>query len=369
MADRKFPTRFRRLIQRPGVENYLLVMLISFGLTVSITRLFLYLADYPQLGSSVLHIAHVLWGGLLLFIAALVLLVFANRWISWIAAALTGMGIGLFIDEVGKFITQSNDYFFPYAAPIIYGFFLICTLLYLETRRKARRHTRKELSVALDLVRDVVDHDLDWRERQKIVDSLQYVIERDEYPETTRLAKELLEFVMSEEVYVVATPEEKLRRYKAKMGSIEINPRFRTSLRIFIEISLALLGFISLLSTVYLLFPALGYPLQENVFLHGLFGSVDVSFSYTYWFFLLIALRGLVSLLLFTSVVLLVRRNESLATSFGHYALLIYLVMVDLMMFYYYQFSTIFLALFKLALLLILVYYRRHYLRPDPVLS
>jgi hypothetical protein len=363
MAEKNRFTGFRRLIQRPGVENYLLVMLISFGLTVSLTRLFLYMANYPQLGSGTLHIAHVLWGGLLLFLAVLILLIFANRRVTWIAAALAGAGVGLFIDEVGKFITQSNDYFFPYAAPIIYAFFLICTLLYLQTRRQARRYTRKELSIALDLMRDVVDRDLDWRERQKIVDSLQFVIERDEHPETTRLAKELLEFVMSDEVQVVATPEEKWQKYKEKIGPLYLHGRFRTFSRIFIGISLALLGLASLFSFVYLLLPALGHPLPTSALTQALTGKVDISYTYTYWFFVLISLRGLVSLLMFTGLVLLLQRNESLATSFAYYALLIYLVMVDLMLFYYYQFSTIFLALFKLVLLLVLVNYRRRYLQ------
>jgi hypothetical protein len=368
MADKRRSQGFRDLIQRPGVENYLLVMLISFGSTVSITRLFLYLTGYPQIATGDLHIAHVLWGGLFLFAAVLMLLIFANRWMSWGAAIFAGVGFGLFIDEVGKYITQNNDYFFPYAAPIIYAFFLICTLLYLQTRRQARRNSRKELSTALDLMRDVVDRDLDWRERQKIVDSLQFVIERDEHQETTRLAKELLEFALSDEVQVVATPEEKWKKYREKISPLYIHDRFRTVSRIFIGLSLAFLGLASLFSFLYLLLPALGHPLPVNAIMQALAGKVDVSYTYTNWLFLLISLRGLVSVLLFTGLVLLLKRNEALAASFAYYGLLIYLLMVDLLLFYYYQFSTIFLALFKLVLLLVLLYYRRRYLQQNVTL-
>jgi hypothetical protein len=45
--------------------------------------------------------------------------------------------MGLFIDEVGKFMTQTNDYFFPAAAPIIYGFLLLTVLLYLQVAKRA----------------------------------------------------------------------------------------------------------------------------------------------------------------------------------------------------------------------------------------
>src|SRR3712207_6911057 len=45
---------------------------------------------YPQVGNSELHIAHVLWGGLLLFVASLLPLVFANRWVFKAGALLAG---------------------------------------------------------------------------------------------------------------------------------------------------------------------------------------------------------------------------------------------------------------------------------------
>jgi hypothetical protein len=66
---------------------------------------------YPQIGNDVLHIAHALWGGLLLLVALMLPLAFANRRFLQASAWLGGVGAGLFIDEVGKFITQANDYF------------------------------------------------------------------------------------------------------------------------------------------------------------------------------------------------------------------------------------------------------------------
>ena len=109
--------RIRRPVKRESAEWYLMVTLVSFAGAVILIRLFLELTGYPQVGNSELHIAHVLWGGLLLFAASLLSLLFANRWAYSAGALLAGIGIGLFIDEVGKFITQNNDYFFPAAAP------------------------------------------------------------------------------------------------------------------------------------------------------------------------------------------------------------------------------------------------------------
>ena len=54
-------------------------------------------------------------------------------WVATVMAILTGAGTGLFIDEVGKFITASNDYFYPLAAPLIYG---------LAARARAGLHPR-----------------------------------------------------------------------------------------------------------------------------------------------------------------------------------------------------------------------------------
>ena len=81
------------------------------------TRLFLQLTGYPQIGGTTLHIAHAVWGGLLLYVAALLPLILANRWALYLSAGLNGLGAGLFIDEVGKFITRDLNYFYPQPRP------------------------------------------------------------------------------------------------------------------------------------------------------------------------------------------------------------------------------------------------------------
>ncbi len=138
-------------------ERYVRILMVSFASAVVVTRLFLTLTGYPQIGGGELHIAHLLWGGLLLFVATMLLLIFANGRFYIFSALLGGVGIGLFIDEVGKFITQSNDYFYPLAIPIIYAFFLVTLLVYLRVRRsQGVDEPRAELHQALERVQHVL---------------------------------------------------------------------------------------------------------------------------------------------------------------------------------------------------------------------
>ncbi len=126
----------RRSVRRAGADSYMRLMLVSFAAVLLGTRVYLALTGYPQVGGEVLHIAHALWGGLLLFVAALLPLLVASRWAYTATALLAGIGAGLFIDEVGKFITQDNDYFFPAAAPIVYAVFLLSVLVYVQVRAR-----------------------------------------------------------------------------------------------------------------------------------------------------------------------------------------------------------------------------------------
>jgi hypothetical protein len=78
-----------------------------------------------------LHFAHVLWGGLLMLVALVLSLAFLSRSARELTAILGGIGFGAFIDELGKFITRDNNYFFQPSIALIY---LTLVLLFILTR-------------------------------------------------------------------------------------------------------------------------------------------------------------------------------------------------------------------------------------------
>lgn len=110
---------------------YTEIWLVSSVITVLGVRLYLQLTGYPQVGGSTLHIAHMLWGGLAMVIAFGMLLIMASAVWKPVAALIGGFGFGMFIDELGKFITQDNDYFFQPTIALIYA---ILVILFIASR-------------------------------------------------------------------------------------------------------------------------------------------------------------------------------------------------------------------------------------------
>ncbi len=355
------PNRVRSPVKRLRAERYLLVTLLSFASSVALTRLFLYLTGYPQIGGGGLHIAHVLWGGVLLFAACIVMLTVANQWGYTIGAILTGVGVGLFIDEVGKFITQNNDYFYPAAAPIIYAFFLLTVLVYFQVRRPPRKNTRVELYHAFEALEEVLDHDLDPQEHAALAARLKWITaQADKEPNHARLAKELLEFLRSRQLHLAPDEYTLIEHIQSDAGALAGRHVSLPRLKIVLVVGLAGLGFVAAAQLGRLLLTVVT-PGTFNNTLTAMMASVDLR-AYPVnpvWFIANILLTGLNGLLLLAGAVLLATKRERLGSSLGFYGLLISLTVVNLLVFYFHQFSTIGLAGIQFAVLLGLLYYRR----------
>jgi len=175
-ANSTIPALFRRLNaavvrhHHPARNIQVRALLDTFFVcgiaTILVIRLQLWATHYPKLGGGKLHIAHLLWGGLGMLIAIVVLLTFLGPARRHTAAILGGIGFGFFIDEIGKFVTSDNDYFFKPAAGMIYIVFI---LLFLAIRTLGWRHrwTPHEcLTNAMELLASARIRPLNVRERQ-----------------------------------------------------------------------------------------------------------------------------------------------------------------------------------------------------------
>lgn len=344
-------SRLRQPVRREGAERYLFLTLVSFAGTVLATRAYLELTGYPRIGGGELHVAHALFGGFFLFAAALLPIILAGRNVYRAAAVLAGVGIGLFIDEVGKFITTQNDYFYPAAAPLIYATFLLAVLIYLRVRRRVEPDPRTQLLTSLQLVEESVDNDLQEGERDQLRDRLRAAATNAPLEEQRRLATALLAFVESRRLEVAPESPSRLQplrdwwaaRRDRWVGGRGAHAALLVAL--FVSGVRALIDLAVAVSQIGGVDPTTSTRLFSLDMLH-------------------LAVEGLAGGLLLAGAVLMgITGRDRLGASLAEYGLLVSLSLADLASFYLRQFATLEIALFHGLLLFGVVAYLRQ-LRP-----
>lgn len=352
----------RSPIVRNRVKEYLLVTLMSFAASVSLTRLFLELTGYPTLGKGELHIAHVLWGGLLLFAGSLMPLIFSNRWALDISAFLSGTGIGLFIDEVGKFITQSNDYFHPSAAPIIYAFFLLTVLLYIELQRPKIITTRQSLYEALQELEELLDNDFSIKEHRHTIKKLDFVLENSDDLQQIELATSLKEFLQNRILNLIPHEPSFFERWYYRYRRFEAKWFMKQRLRLLLAFALIAWGFYSVLEP-FILIRAFNQPEIITTIIENLINRNLVNSSTGLnWFQTQIGLEGTLGLLSIVAGILILLKKDRIGVRAGIAIFLVMLTFANLLMFYFNQFSTIFNAIIQFLIFLLLIRYRQRFL-------
>ncbi len=187
--------RLSRPARSFDLHQHLTTLFVCAVATVLLTRALLAATGYPQVGSSSLHIAHVLYGGLLLLAALIATLGFLSPGVQPVAAVIGGVGFGLFIDEVGKFVTKNVNYFYRPAIAIIYVSF-VCLFGVIRWLAR-RRFTAKEATlIAIDSLQRAATGTLTNERRTRV---LRLLAEAGAAGPLVQSVRELLEGSAAEE--------------------------------------------------------------------------------------------------------------------------------------------------------------------------
>jgi hypothetical protein len=365
MASEESAKRIWKPVREQAADSFWILLIVAMSVTVLVTRVFLELTGYPQVGDSTYHIAHVVWGGLLLFIALALPLSIRNRYALWASAVLGGVGTGLFVDEVGKFITQSNDYFFPLAFPIIYSFILICVWLFYRIRKYRPRDTRALLYHALEDMKQVLDNDLDPFEHRELVTELRQVVAEATDPNELHLAQSLLTYIQTKDVRLAVQPNLLERLIDGLRHALAGWPP-QLVLKTVLIAGFGLMAFQAALKLVALISAAQKGPVHEAL---SSFVVISGKSQYTINNPVLLLVSTIsvigIGVLAVIAAVLLLLRHERMGLRIGVLGLVIALSIVNLFTFYFSQLAALVEAGIQVFLLCVAALYRWRFLDPN----
>lgn len=142
---------------------------VSAILAILGLRIWLEFVNYFIVGVGNIHIAHMLWGGALMVLAITIIITFLGKSSKKLAAIMGGLGFGTFIDELGKFITADNNYFYQPTFSIIYIIFVILYLLSRSIKQNQNFSKREYLANSVEYLEEAITSDLDVEEKQAAI--------------------------------------------------------------------------------------------------------------------------------------------------------------------------------------------------------
>lgn len=351
-----------RMRWRPEAGRLVTLMAVAFGLTVVITRLYLMASGYPKIGGSVYHIAHALFGGLLLVISVLLLLMSSGRTAMIWAALLSGVGLGLFIDEVGKFITANNNYFFPMAAPIIYLAFLLTVAMARMSARRRTMNPELALGVLTEEVGQFVGTRMTAERREQLLGELRAI-------DAEGCGREHRELVVALTDYLSALPcdtDPELERRLTRFG-LAVERKFLPlpMVRVILIVVLIAHAVWSLLRLVLAGVVIAGWHSRW----HQIDRMLDVTHGHGWKSLVALTIAALAELAVgigcAVGAVAWLRGNEELGVRLGIWSDIVSLTVVNVLASYFSQFLTVFTAIAEAVLLWALIRYRIRRERQD----
>lgn len=185
-----------KIVRNLEARRYFEIFLVSAVVSILAIRFFLHITGYPQIGGSGFHIAHMLWGGFFMVTSIILLISFLNTRVVTVAAVLGGVGFGTFIDELGKFLTRDNNYFFEPTVALIYVVFIMLFFAFRLIEREKKISQEEYLSNAFELTREVVLENAGSETRERAEEMLSHI---DKANPTALYLRKILEEVKIKE--------------------------------------------------------------------------------------------------------------------------------------------------------------------------
>lgn len=211
---------------------------ISAVVAVLLIRAWLELTGYPQIGGHGLHIAHMLFGGAGMMIALLASFAFLGPRVRRVAATVGGIGFGAFIDELGKFITSDNDYFYRPAVALIYVVFVLIFIAGERLTTEVDPTPEERLAQALDVIAGAVIDRYPVKEQQLAAQLLAQ----------SNPANPLVPALMDALAQIAAEPDPPLQFADRIMARVTSSYRLLVEKSWFLKLVLIVAGVITLLN-------------------------------------------------------------------------------------------------------------------------
>jgi hypothetical protein len=279
------------------------------------------------------------------------------------------VGIGLFIDEVGKFITQSNDYFYPSAAPIIYAFFLLTALLYVRVRREREKNARIYMYHAFQELEELLDNDLSIKEHRQIIQYLEKIKMINVDEQITKLAEVLGNYLRERESFLIPHKPGFWEKWNLRIRVFEAKWFGKKRMRMILVTALLAWGAYTIFEP-WAILRIFDNPDALSIIIENLISNNLVrNQSGLNWFQAKIGLEGTLGFFSILSGIFIFLRKEDIGVNIGIATMLIMLGVANLILFYFDQFSTIVNASIQFLIFLSLVRFRTRFLVKNEVLN
>jgi|GEM_PF-5884271 len=330
-----------KFLRRKNSGFFALTFFTSASISIPVTRFFLFCTGNPSIQKGEIHVSHVIFGGFFMFLALFLVLIFGNKKIYFWCSLIGGIGLGFFVDQLGKFITVNYDYWYEPAAPIIYVLFIMFFLLIKFFTREKKQNDIEKAYNTLEYIIDFLDDEIDEKEKKRILELIK--LRKKQISEKNALAIiKGVEKILSDKTLEV--PEEK---------AISLGERFIFKLRkIRYKITKKRM-YIWILESIVILRSILILIQSSQFIFYKEWKKMDVSRSYMTFLFLFTTSQIIVGTLFLigTFLVFSKKGNKKLGLKTCKYGVFVSLFITDIFHFYYDQFSSVLYVIFDLLFL------------------